>query len=126
MSKVRLEYDEASILQRFDRSSPEALLQSIAMELARLGQANALLTARLAAMDSVQAMADRIASGAAADFATDYPSQVRIDAANSFLGGLGFYGVEHDQNGRPTAGRVPSLNFRFSSLSIARPPGVSA
>ena len=113
MTKTGPDLSESSIVQRFDRSSPDALLKSIAKELVRLGQANVLLEARLAAMESLQAIADRIAAGEEGDVASHYPSHVSIDAANSYLGALGFYEVEHDHNGVPYRWSGPERQFSF-------------
>ncbi|WP_294534116.1 hypothetical protein [uncultured Rhodoblastus sp.] len=105
--------DAESILQRFDRSSSDALLQSIARELLRLDEANALLQARLSAMESLLALSDRIAASQEPEFAAPYPDKIAIDAADSFLGALGFYELEHDMDGLPFRWSGPDRQFSF-------------
>lgn len=118
----------AAVLARFDRSSPEKLLASLATEILRLSQEQADLAARLQAVEHLQAAADRLLPAAEAG---DLPQAVEIDATHAMLESSGFYPLEFDAAGAAYRWTGPaaqfSLNFfidrrqggRFS-LSFAR------
>lgn len=102
-----------SILARFDKTTPQSLLVSIATELHRLEQMNALLLARLSAMESLQVIFDRIsAAGSGAEMAA-YPKKIVFDAAYSIPGAWGFYGLEYDGSGSPHRWTGPDRKFSF-------------
>ena len=54
------------------------------------------LTARLAVIYGLSAMADRVARAESEEFAAEYPTSLLIDADYSFSGGTGFHEVEYD------------------------------
>ena len=124
MSKIETELDEAAIFQRFDRSTPDALLRSIAREFIRLSRANLLLAARVAALESLQDApegAPESGDEAAISFASNpEPLQPGIKAVDeqtpappaptlaremilqptdSFSGAVGLYELEYDPLG---------------------------
>lgn len=105
--------DAQAILQQFDRSSPDALLKSIAAELARLHQANAALTARLHAVEALALLSDRIAAGQILEFGVDLPHRARIAADQTLRGGIGFHRLEQDAQGRPVRWTGPEPEFSF-------------
>jgi len=114
MAGVGSGLDEASVLQLFDRSTPDSLLRSIAKEFARVNQSHATLQARVSALEALRATTDRIAAGEEGSGESIYPSKVSIDAAGSFLDGVGFYGLEHDDNGVPFRWTGPETHFSFA------------
>jgi len=105
--------DAAAILKLFDRSSPEALLQSIASEFARLHQEIAGLTARVHAGEAMATLSDRIAKGLDPEIAADYPTSVRLDADQAFRDAVGFHRLEQDPKGRPYRWTGPEREFSF-------------
>ena len=109
------------ILQRLDRSSADALVRSLADELARLHRQQAVLTARLAAMESLQTMADRILD-AGEGGEVRYAERARIDAAHSFLDTVGFHALEQDENGMPYRWSGPERTFAISIFVDRRRP----
>jgi len=113
MIKMGLDFDEDSILRRLDQTSPDALLKSIATELARLAQANNQLYSRLAAMESLQRIADRIAAGDRTEISDEYPSRININADNATLDSFGFYKLEYSGRGRPFRWSGPDPQFSF-------------
>ena len=129
-----------AIFQRFDRSSPEALLRSLAEEFARLHQSNAessarltdeitslqqdnaRLSARMKAMEVMATLADRIAAGEITEFGADYIDHVRIEADQAFRDGIGFHCVEFDIKGRPFRWTGPEPEFVFPLFVDRRRP----
>jgi hypothetical protein len=102
----------AAVLKRIDRTSADSLIQSIAGEFVRLQNANAALEARLAAMESLNALADRLLS----DTPTPQPvysSRVDIDAASAFLDAVGFHALELDPKGAAFRWSGPQRQFSF-------------
>jgi hypothetical protein len=122
MSQSEALNEEAAILARLDRSTPDALLKSIAAEFARLHEDNARLTARIAVMQGLSAMADRIGRAESAEFAADYPIALLIDADYSFSGGTGFHEVEYDSVGLPFRWTGPDRRFAFELFVDRREP----
>jgi len=103
----------AAILARFDRTSPDNLLVSLAAEILRLTRAHADLAARLQAVEQLQAIADRLlpdAPGAAVAL----PKTVVIDATQSMLDASGFYPLEFDKDGNPLRWTGPSKEFSLT------------
>jgi hypothetical protein len=88
------------VLKRFDRSSPENLLRSIAAEMARLHQALAAFETRLAALE-------------APGKAVELPNRIAIDAGEAFHGAHGFYQLEHNRDGVPIRWTGPEPDFHF-------------
>jgi hypothetical protein len=112
MPAERPEVALAAVLKRIDRSSADALIQSIAGEIVRLQNANAALEARLAAMEQLNAMADRLLDDAATA-ALIYSSQVNIDAESAFLDALGFHALEYDNARAGFRWSGPQRHFSF-------------
>jgi len=106
--------DEAAILARLDRSSPERLLTSLACEMARLGREVAALRAQLAAFESVVAVADRIAASQEDGICAPYPQTFTIGAAHPSLGAPHFYGLEYGHANIPTRWTGPERQFSFT------------
>jgi hypothetical protein len=103
----------AAVLKRIDRTSADSLIQSIAGEIVRLQSANAVLEARLAAMESLNALADRLLSEPSSAPQPVYASRVEIDAASAFLDAVGFHALELDPNGAPFRWSGPQRQFSF-------------
>jgi hypothetical protein len=99
-----------AVLARFDRSSPEKLLASLAAEIVRLGRENADLAARLLAVEQLQAVADRLLPAAPAK-PEPLPQNVTIDATHSLLDSNGFYPLEFDATGNPSRWSGPGPQF---------------
>ena len=112
----------AEILARFDRSSPDALLRSIAVELAQLQQSHTRLLARLAASEALTAFHDRIVAGEVAEIGAVYPARIRVESDQSFREGLGFHSLEHDIRGRPYRWTGPEREFSFQLFVDRRLP----
>lgn len=111
-----------AIISRFDKSSSENLLRSIAKEIYRLGQANAVLTARVMAMETLQIIIDRIARAADEADAKVFPTSVILDATHSIPGSWGFHNLEYDETGRPFRWTGPDRNFSFPVFVNRRVP----
>jgi hypothetical protein len=92
----------AEMVQRFDRSSPDELLQSIAAEIVRVGDAQAELTARLAQIEA------RASVAAAAQ-----PCGMAIDAESSLARARGFQNLERDKQGAAYRWTGPDPEFSF-------------
>lgn len=106
--------DPNAVLASFDRSSPDRLLASIAGEIARLGQSNRQLAARVAALETLNVLVDRIAGAEQRELAAALPKSVIIDAVYSLPGSGGFYDLEYDPTGRPFRWTGPTRHFSFS------------
>jgi hypothetical protein len=113
MSELEGALHEDAILSRFDRSSPEALLKSIAAEFRKLHETNARLIARVEVMASLAAMADRIMAGEIEEFGADHPGSVRVSANQYLPDSSGFYPIEYDRAGRPLRWTGPNRHFSF-------------
>jgi len=122
MDKLNFDLDEASVLRRFDRSSPDALLKSIAREIVGLRRAQAEVAAKMEAFASLQAAADRIAAAEADVRGACAPSRVVIDAAQSFQGATGFYELEHDPDGQPFRWTGPDPRFSLEFFVNRKTP----
>ena len=122
MTIKSLDFDKESILRRLDRTSPDTLLKSIAGELAHLAQANNQLRARLAAMEALQTVADRIAAGERIDLFDSYPRQIEINSDNSIIDAHGFHQLEHGHDGTPFRWSGPNTQFSFKFFIDRRTP----
>jgi hypothetical protein len=79
-----------TVLRRFDRSSPDRLLRSIAAEIARLHAEIAGLRHELSSLTQNEKPLTEPAPP---------PDGATIDADARFVGAEGFYHLEHDQLG---------------------------
>lgn len=105
------EADLRAILRKFDRSSPEALLETIAAEFIRLHGAYRNLLARVVALEVTQTLSDRIA--AAESFEGELASQVYIEADTALSSEAGFYPLEYDASGGAYRWTGPGAHFHF-------------
>jgi hypothetical protein len=121
MTTKSLDFDEEAILRRLDRTSPDTLLKSIVGELTRLARAHNQLRARLAAMEALQTVADRIVAGDVTDLFDSYPRQIEINADNSIIDADGFYHLEHGHDGTPFRWSGPDRQFSFKFFIDRRP-----
>ena len=102
----------AAVLARFDRSSSEKLLTSLAGEIVRLTREQADLSARLVAVEQLHVVLDRLLPAANADVSGgELPKTVQIDATHSMLDGIGFYPLEFDPAGAPSRWTGPGAQF---------------
>jgi hypothetical protein len=108
--------DIDAILARLDRSTPDALLKSLAGELLRLHQAYAGLLARVTAIEVSQTIHDRVASKERSRELADLPHSVMIDALSSLSARAGFYALEYDQAGNAYRWTGPEPVFFFEIL----------
>jgi len=108
--------DPESVLARFDRTTPDTLLASIAAEIVRLQEEHRLLAARLAAVEVVQAAADRLLPSQGP---MDLPEAVHIDAGFPLAASDGFHEVELDTAGAPFRWTGPARHFSLE-FSIDR------
>jgi hypothetical protein len=111
------------ILGRVDRSSPDKLLSSLAAELALLHQANQVLLARIAAIETFQSISDRVLESDA-DATVELAKSVNVDAAFSLSADSGFYGLEFDSNEVPYRWTGPGPAFYFELLLDRSSPAV--
>ena len=102
----------AAVLKRIDRTSADSLIHSLAGEILRLQNAQAALEARLAAMESLNALADRLLADPPAPQPA-YSARVDIDAASAFLDAVGFHALELDPKGAPFRWSGPQRPFSF-------------
>lgn len=109
------ESSAAAILARLDRSSPDKLLASLAEELALLHRAHQAMLAKIAALETFQAMSDRVLEPGA-NAPTELPCSVTVDAAFSLSAENGFYGIEYDAKGIPYRWTGPEAAFYFELL----------
>lgn len=116
MDEMLAGQDADAVLSRFDRSSSESLIASIASEIARLDQACHKLQARLVAMETLQLLMDRIAVADQQVAAAELPRAVVIDASYSLSGAGGFYEIEYDTEGKPFRWTGPDRPFSFVFL----------
>ena len=110
MTEARGGNDVASVLRRLDRRSTEAFMHSLAEEFARLYRIIGRLEARLATMETLNAVADRLLSEGERDV-VPLPSNLKVNAADSFPKSAGFYGLEYDEKGRAFRWTGPDRNF---------------
>jgi hypothetical protein len=106
----------AAVLARFDRSSAEKLLASLAAEIVRMSREQCDFAARLQAVEQLHSVADRLLPPIAGDTAgAELPASVQIDATHAMLDGAGFYPLEFDHAGVPSRWTGPeaqcSLGF---------------
>ncbi len=109
------------ILGRFDGSSGETLIRSLAAEFLQLHRAHAALAARLAVMETLQAMSDGILEAASGAVAR-YPARARVAADDCVLDIIGFHQLEHDQTGAPYRWTGPERYFSFHLFVDRRTP----
>ena len=114
--------EEAAILARFDRSSPDGLLRSIAAEFRRLHEANARLVAQMEAMVALSAMADRILAATGEEFNADLPAALVITADQYLKDSAGLHPIEYDGAGRPYRWTGPTTHFSFQVFIQRRTP----
>ena len=105
--------DVESLIGRFDRSSANALLVSLATELLRLGRAHAALSAKVAAMEVLQTTIDTIAAVGVEVERAIFPKVLTLGAADSLQGARGLYQLEYDSIGRPYRWTGPEADFSF-------------
>jgi hypothetical protein len=122
MDKLNFDLDESAVLRRFDRSSPEALLKSIAREIVNLRRGQAELAVKMEVFASLQAAADRIVAAETDARGASYPSRVVIDPAQSFQGSMGFHELEHDPDGHPFRWTGPDPRFSFEFFINRKTP----
>jgi hypothetical protein len=122
MDELKSSFDEAEILKRLDRSPSDALLKTIAGEIALLHRMHARLAAQFAAMESLQAVVDRVAAAETTVAAEQYPRKITVDAADSFQGALGLYNLEYDSDGAPFRWSGPDEQFSFRFFIDRRAP----
>jgi hypothetical protein len=94
-----------TVLRRFDRSSPDRLLKSIAAEIARLHGEVAELRQQLSSITQ---------HGKALTEPVPPPDGVTIDADERFVGAEGFYHLEHDQLDVAYRWTGPKAEFLFT------------
>ena len=111
MNKIPPEIDVAAIIARLDRSNPEALLKSIAEELAGLHQAHRSLLARMHALEVTETFYDQIAAEQRQLAFESLPRSVTVDAAFSLATDSGFYHIEYDERGAPYRWTGPEPTF---------------
>lgn len=111
MSDAPLTPEIVSVLARFDRTSPETLLMSLAAEIARLSRAQADLAARLKAVEQMHSIEDRLLAVATARQLAALPASAVVDAMQTMLDATGFYGLEFDGSGKPYRWTGPGTDF---------------
>jgi hypothetical protein len=104
--------DLSAVLQRLDSRSPDAFIQSLAAEITRLHSALASLEGRLAAMETLASLADRIVEEIT-EPTTVFPAQIEIRADSLWLDFVGFYELEYDEKGNGFRWTGPERHFSF-------------
>jgi hypothetical protein len=113
LDKISLDTDVAAILARLDRSSSDALLNSIAGELLRLHRAFDHVVARMHALEITQTIQDKIAAAHDASAFAALPTTVVIEASFTLPADSGFYQLEYDGRGTPFRWTGPDPAFFF-------------
>jgi len=120
LDKLSLDTDVDKILARLDRTSPEALLKSIAQELLRLHQAFDMLAARMHALEITQTTYDQMVTSSETIAFAPLPRTALIDASFSLSTESGFYPLEYDNLGVPYRWTGPNRLFSSRSSSTGR------
>lgn len=108
-----LDVEVEAVLARFDRSSSEALLFSLAAEIARLNRSHATALARIEALETIGAVVDRMAASQDGAALTDLARAIVVGANYSLSGASGFYKLEYDVHGVPFRWTGPDPHFHF-------------
>jgi hypothetical protein len=104
--------DLTAVLQRIDSRSPDAFIHSLAEEISRLHGAVAALEGRLAVMETLAAMADRVVADFP-DTQPEFPARMEIEAGDSPLDMVGFHELEYDERGKAYRWTGPERHFSF-------------
>ncbi len=102
-----------AIVSRVDRSSPEALVNSLEMEIARVTDGYTAMLARVTAIESLHSVDNRLLVDDDTVESAELPKSVLIDAAHSLSGAAGFHALEHDETGAPFRWTGPDPSFAF-------------
>lgn len=102
-----------AVLERFDRSSPDTLLSSLASEIARLDRVFNSLAGRLAAIEALQAAADRVIAAEEDLQANALPEHFVVDATFSLSEESGLYPLEYTVKGQPFRWTTSQFSFSF-------------
>lgn len=114
MTNLHEPTDAQTILGRLDRSSPDALLTSLATELLALHEANQQLAARIVALEATATLHDRMTAAiAATERPVTMPKKASVDAVFSLGVEAGFHGLEYDESGAPFRWTGPGRLFHF-------------
>ncbi len=111
MSDAPVTPEIVSVLARFDRTSPETLLMSLAAEIARLSRVQADLSARLKAVEQMHTIEDRLLAVATSKQLIAMPTSAVVDATQTMLDSVGFYALEFDGSSRPYRWTGPATDF---------------
>ena len=105
--------DEKAILERLDRSSSQALLNSLVREMAFLTREISMMRARLEVFESVKHVADRVAASENDNISIIYPTRFSIGAGHSSLSAPEFHALEYAGDGTPLRWTGPERHFSF-------------
>jgi hypothetical protein len=122
LDKLSLDSDVAQILARLDRSSPDALLNSIAEQLLRLHQALNRVAAKMHALEITQATYDQMVASAETVSLAAMPRVAVVDASFSLSREAGFYQLEYDSQGVPYRWTGPEPTFLFELFVDRKAP----
>jgi hypothetical protein len=103
----------SAVLERFDRSSPDALLSSLASEIVRLDRLCNSLIGRIAAIEALQAAVDRVIAAQEDLPASALPEQFAVDASFSLSEASGLHPLEYTVNGYPFRWTTSQFSFAF-------------
>lgn len=116
VNKLPPETDAGAILSRLDRSTPDALLKSLAEEFVRLYQAHRSLLARMHALEVTETFYDQIAADQERIAMKLLPRSVTVEAAFSLAAESGFYHLEYDERGTPYRWTGPEPTFTLDVM----------
>ncbi len=102
----------STLLARFDGLAPDQQMAALVAEFVELRRRHAALTARMAAMEAIQAVTDAIAATAVGgEVQAPLPRIVWIGASHALHDAVGFYHLEYDNRGSPFRWSGPDNHF---------------
>jgi hypothetical protein len=115
MTMKDIDLDVEAILARLDQSSLPQLALSLAHEIARSNELFVALFARVAAIEALQVVNDRIVDEGTILSPDQLPRSVRFDATYSLPRSNGLYALEYIPGGKPFrwTGPDPAFSFEF-------------
>ena len=122
MEKSVADPEVEALLGRFDRSSAQTLLVSLANEFLRLERAHNSLASRVKSMEALQSAIDRVVAARIDAPAADFPKKARFLPEDSLQEAAGFYNLEHDPTGRGYRWTGPEPHFSFPFFLDRRAP----
>jgi hypothetical protein len=116
------EAETEAIIARLDQRDLIGLVRSIAKELSQIQSAHNDLLGRMVAIESMQAVFDRLYAQAATTVEAALPRSIQIRADEALPPSWGFWALEYEPEGTPFRWTGPSSVFSFDfSLDRSAP-----